>query len=511
MPPQALAALATLVGFAPHGNQVELKLDRGSAELVWVSPSAFHFRRTLDGSLPPAIREGAPEDDGAIPFEIDETSAAVRVRSRFIEVTIEKRGVLVKVRRLDGSPLMADLSAPRPSGAGYSWERQMLPQARYYGFGPRADAVFDLRGKTPQPDTPFLFSTLGYGEYHPAPGPYRFDFTAYDRYRLQAPAIDYFFYYGPTVKQVMEEHRAVRGNGALWPAATIRFGSWASLRSALLRVVQGAMSAMLTPTLDLSPYAAAAPELRERARQLGSLIAEVSPGPLGFSDLRNRLASFFDVYAVEAHEKGYPPWHPLPFQFPEDPECALHADEFMLGDELLVAPIVEPGNSRSLYLPQGVWTNLATNESLPGRRAVTVTGAALPVFARNGTIVPFNSGSGLALHYFPKLGAEFFLVEDDGWTQLHAAPAADILRLEIESRQPREYEWVVHHVDRPVEVGFDGLKFREASDAVPGKSSADQSCADKTWRYDPGARNLTICIRVEAGADSVVNVDFGTP
>ena len=36
-------------------------------------------------------------------------------------------------------------------------------------------------------------------------------------------------------------------------------------------------------------------------------------------------------------------WHPLPFQFPDDPECALHADEFMLGDEMLIAPIVDAG------------------------------------------------------------------------------------------------------------------------------------------------------------------------
>ena len=41
----------------------------------------------------------------------------------------------------------------------------------------------------------------------------------------------------------------VRGAAALWPVASDRFGSWATLRTALLRVVQGAMSAMLAPTL----------------------------------------------------------------------------------------------------------------------------------------------------------------------------------------------------------------------------------------------------------------------
>ena len=74
----------------------------------------------------------------------------------------------------------------------------------------------------------------------------------------------------------------------------------------------------------------------------------------------------------------------MPFQFPEDPECARHTDEFMLGDEMLIAPVYEPGNRRSVYLPQGIWTNLETNAALPGRRTVTVETSALPVFARNG-------------------------------------------------------------------------------------------------------------------------------
>ena len=53
MPPQALAAIATLLSVVPHGNRIELQLDRGGAELVWVSPSTFRFRRVLEVRLPP--------------------------------------------------------------------------------------------------------------------------------------------------------------------------------------------------------------------------------------------------------------------------------------------------------------------------------------------------------------------------------------------------------------------------------------------------------------------------
>ncbi len=511
MPPQALAAVATLLGVVPHGNRIELKLDRGSGEMVWLTPSAFRFTRALGASRPGAGSHGAVAGDlgasrrGAedgvaevTPIEIEESSSAIRVRSRFIEVSIRKSGVLVRVQRLDGAPLMEDLSEARESGSGVTWARELRGAARYYGLGPRADSVFDLRGKTAQPESAFLYSTLGYGEYFPAPGRYSFDFTGPDRYRVEAPAVDYYFYYGPGIKQVMEEHNRVRGAAGLWPAETERAGTWATLRNSLLRIVQGAISAAIAPSFDLGPYANAPPELQQRARQLGSLVAEVSPGRVGLSSFRDQLSSFFDVYAYEAHAKGYPVWHPLPFQFPDDPECAKHADEFMLGDEMLVAPVVAPGGARDVYLPQGVWTNLDTNEVLPGRQTITVKSASLPVFARNGTIVPLDSPGGMALHYFPKLGAEFFLVEEDAWTQVHAAPAADILRLEIESKKTRDYQWVVHHVDRPVSVGFEARNFRE----VPGAP------ADRTWSYDAKTRNLRVRVRVAAGDDSIVNVAF---
>jgi alpha-glucosidase (family GH31 glycosyl hydrolase) len=492
MPPQALAALVTLIGVVPHGNRLELKLDHGAGELVWVTPSAFHFRRVLEGALPDAT----PPAQGPVEVEVEELPGQVRVRSKFVEVSIQKNGVLVRVRRLDGAPLMEDASEAQPSGAGVSWERSMRPESRYYGLGPRPEDAFDLRGKTAQPDEPFLYSTLGYGEYHAAKGAYRFDFTAGGRYRVHAPAIDYYFYYGPTIKQVFEEHNGVRGTAALWPVAADRFGSWATLRTALLRIVQGAVSAMIAPTFDLGPYANAPPELQQRARQLGSLVAEVSPGRLGISDFRKQLDSFYEVYAMEAHDKGFPVWHPLPFQFPDDPECARHVDEFMLGDEMLVAPIVAPGGSRDVYLPQGVWSNLETGEVLTGRRTVNISTAGLPVFARNGTIVPLDSAAGRALHYFPTLGAEFFFIEEEGWSQVHAAPAGDEMRLEIESKKARDYQWVVHNVERPKSVGFAG----KAYPAVTGP------LADKTWRYDAARKLLEVRVKVAAGEDSIVNL-----
>ncbi len=498
MPPQALAAVATLLSFAPHGNRIDLRLNRGSAEITWLTPSTFRFRRTLEGPLP----EIKPDDFEVVRAEIDDTPGRLTMRSKVLEVSLQKNGVLLRVRSAGGEPLMADLSEPYPSGSGVAWARQSPAGARFYGLGPRADPALDLRGKTVPAEVPFLVSTAGYGEYHALKGAYRFDFSERDRYRIEAPGIDYYFYYGPTARQIFEEHRERANAAGAWSASAGGPGSWATLRATLLRLVQGAMSAMLAPALSLRPYEGAAEELAVRARQLGSLVDDVSPGPLGLSGFRSQLETFYATYATEARDKGFPLWHPLPFQFPDDPECARHADEFLLGDEMLIAPICEPGGKRQVYLPQGIWTNLETNEVIPGRRTIAVETKVLPVFARNGAIVPLDSEAGMALHYFPRLAAEFFLLENDplAWTQVHAAPAGDIIRLEIEARKTKDYQWVVHHVERPAEVGFEDRKYREV------KSTGE--VVNDAWFYDAARKNLNVRVRVAAGEDRIINVMF---
>jgi hypothetical protein len=496
MAAQALAAVATLLAAVPHGNRIELQLNRGSAEVVWVTASTFRFRRALEGPL----AEAKEAERERVPVEIDEETGAVRMRSKYLDVAIQKHGVLVRVRRMDGVPLMSDLTEPEPTAGGVAWDRQAPAGAEFYGLGPSTEPGFGLRGKVVRAEIPLVISTAEYGEYHAIPGSYRFDFTAADRYRITAPGIDYYFYYGPTPKEIFEEHHAVRGAAEAWPVSSERFGSWSTLRDSLLRLVHGAMSAMLEPGFDLTPYANAPPELVVRARQLGSLVPKVTAGAVGLSDFRKQLASFFEVYALEIRDSGHPTWHPLPFQFPDDAEGARHADEFMLGDEMLVAPIYAPGGRRTVYLPRGSWTNLETNEVFQGKRTITVETKALPVFARNGSIVPLDSAGGIGLHYFPTLAAEFFLLESDigDYTQVHAAPAADIMRLEIEAKKEHDYQWVVHHVEKPAAVGFRDVRYREA-----GSLGA---MADGTWFYDAARKNLNVRVSVKADQDCIVNV-----
>jgi len=496
---QAAAALvATLVSFAADGNRFVLNLDHGAAEVTWINESTFRYRRVLEGALP----EWRPAKGDLVALQVKDTPDALLISSRLIELSIAKKGVLISVRQRDGTPLMQDAEPAAATANGVEWARR-APPGPFYGLGPRPEMELDLRGKRIETDKAFLLTSGGYGEFHPGPGAFRFDFQTAATYRIAAPRIDFYFYYGPKFKQMFEHHHEARGSSPEWRVAgLLPGGSWETLRNSLLRMVQGAMSAETDPWFDLMAYKGTPPDLASRARQIGSLVPKVTAGGNGLSGFRQQLDSFFSAYVPDVDYHGYPTWHALPFQFPADPECAHHADEFMLGDEMLVAPIYDASGQRSLYLPQGVWTNLETNEELPGRRTITVKTASLPVFARNGTIVPLDSASGMGLHYFPTLAAEFFLLESDiaRYSQVHAAPAGDEMRLEIESAKDRDYEWVVHHIACPTAVGFGDRQYRRVERSNP--------MTDATWFYDSAQRNLYLRVNAKAGGDAIVNLKF---
>ena len=219
--------------------------------------------------------------------------------------------------------------------------------------------------------------------------------------------------------------------------------------------------------------------------------------------LRADLRAYFATYAEEARDRGFPLIRPMPMQFSKDPQAARYIDQFMLGDELLVAPLLAPGNRRSVYLPMGIWTNLKTNQTHPGRQVIPIEAEAgeLPLFSRNGALFPLGSNP-TVLHYFPRLGGEFFLFESDiaEYSQVHAGPAGDLMRLEIESKKDREYEWLVHHTAAPRKV--------TAGDETYAQAPAASELRAGTWRHDATRNNVHVRAKVKAGDDNIINLLF---
>ena len=102
-----------------------------------------------------------------------------------------------------------------------------------------------------------------------------------------------------------------------------------------------------------------------------------------------------------AHQLHQPIIRPTFYDFPDDENCYADCDDFMLGDALLVAPVVEPGAStRRVYLPRGpsAWFDFATGRRYEAGQVHEVPAplGCLPLFARAGAAVALTAATGAA-------------------------------------------------------------------------------------------------------------------
>lgn len=112
-----------------------------------------------------------------------------------------------------------------------------------------------------------------------------------------------------------------------------------------------------------------------------------------YAKLRTRLNPYLYTMAWEAHEQGLPMLRPLVLEFPHDPIAARIDDAYLLGADLLVAPIFSESRepvARQLYLPAGDWYDFWTDELISGGRYITRLAPldTIPVYVRAGTILP---------------------------------------------------------------------------------------------------------------------------
>ncbi|MBN2222334.1 MAG: glycoside hydrolase family 31 protein [Vallitaleaceae bacterium] len=105
-----------------------------------------------------------------------------------------------------------------------------------------------------------------------------------------------------------------------------------------------------------------------------------------FVEMRERLRPYIRRLMKEAHEKGTPIMRTMFYEFPSDDVCWSLETQYMFGDEILVAPILEAGSvEREVYLPLGeTWTNTLTSEVLEGGKSVIVKAEIdqIPIFLR---------------------------------------------------------------------------------------------------------------------------------
>jgi hypothetical protein len=513
-----------------RANTFLLEIGKRPMEIELITESAVRIAR----GAPPSSRR--PLSDNAIEANATGLPDGMKIETSELSVMVSNATGTVTVSLPGGLRLLAETSARVIDGKA-SVEFEIQASEKLYGFGPRPHKQIDARGLALQPRPASYLSSRGYAVWFPGSVPLRFDIgnARHDRLVVLGEDVNYFEYFlafGPSVKEIWEQRMKAEGaidtpassdleflRGARLPKAATPIAMTGNICEDARALVHASLSGVFIPAFDLARYRSAGEASFRRAAKLGlfaPILYDSSAEPYTAAQqsvvdeiaaARKRLNHYLLVYADEVRVRGYPMIHPLLMQFPRDPLAAPGIDEYMFGDEMLVVPFCD-ANPRSVYLPMGQWTDWDSGRIFAGKQAVTLESPAsgVVVLVKSGSVIPLNGlkpGEPTELHYFPKNGGEFFIYEPAiaDYTQAHASPAADIYRLEIESKVYRKYEWVVHHMDKPAGV-------EQVQGAAYQETQADGPVAPGKWRYDAKQRTVHVGVDAPAYSDIIVNIRF---
>jgi alpha-glucosidase (family GH31 glycosyl hydrolase) len=226
-----------------------------------------------------------------------------------------------------------------------------------------------------------------------------------------------------------------------------------------------------------------------------------------YARLHISLFPYFYAYASTAAKTGLPIIRHLALEFPDDPKAYDSEAEYMLGEKLLVAPVIKEGAStRSLYLPKGSWVDYWTGQTIAGGQQVTVPAPLehIPILVRSGSILPLISPdtqtlasdltqtkylaltSDLTWRVFPAASAaqDSFTLEDGTVATASGEPRRTEIRVE-HSPVVRNYQVIVAAAHTPREVTVDGKPIRQI----------DNAGEQEGWRMDPNGQTLHVLLK----------------
>ncbi|RYY56566.1 MAG: DUF5110 domain-containing protein [Chitinophagaceae bacterium] len=143
--------------------------------------------------------------------------------------------------------------------------------------------------------------------------------------------------------------------------------------------------------------------------------------------LNHRMSLLPYLYNAFAQYRlhGTPPFRALVVDYPHDEKVFNLSDEYMIGEDILAAPLTSGSPGRKVYLPEGNWYDFNTNRKFAGGQEYTFTCNynQLPIFIKEGTLLPLakpvehvNAGTVFELHCkaYGNTIRPATLFEDDG-------------------------------------------------------------------------------------------------
>ncbi|MGH9398333.1 MAG: glycoside hydrolase family 31 protein [Terriglobia bacterium] len=233
-------------------------------------------------------------------------------------------------------------------------------------------------------------------------------------------------------------------------------------------------------------------------------------------DLRYRLLPYLYNAFYQSSQTGLPVMKALLVDYPDDPEAVAQQEEFLFGDDLLVAPVVKDGEWKwNVYLPKGEWFDFCSGRRYEGPQSVTVDAplGRIPLFVRGGAIIPTQQVvqytdqapiDPLAFEIYPDGNSTREYYEDDGLSfkykggaylreSIHVSAARSGVTVQISARQgsyqPPARSLVLkihaqHEPHRQVDLGSQSMTRQSSLKAL--------RAAGQGWYYDSGTNIVWI-------------------
>lgn len=210
-----------------------------------------------------------------------------------------------------------------------------------------------------------------------------------------------------------------------------------------------------------------------------------------YAQIRYSLLPYIYTYAEIAARTGLPVIRPLVLEYQDDPTTHRLDTQYLIGTDVLVAPVFEESGRRDVYLPDGEWVDFWSDERHTGGRTVNIDAPkeTMPLFLRAGGMVPrreptetVSSGTPDTLTVQTTLDAEgdaggsFYDAEMDALVEMAASSADRTLEL---SHEELSAKTVVFEIDGPIPdtASVNGTEFER----VDGKPT------DGEWTVDDGS------------------------
>ena len=163
-----------------------------------------------------------------------------------------------------------------------------------------------------------------------------------------------------------------------------------------------------------------------------------------FTKLKARLMPYLYRNAIETSRTGIPMMRSMALEFTEDKNCAYLANQYMLGDSLLVAPIFNEDSMAEYYLPEGRWTSLLTGEEKAGGRWYREKHGylSIPLYVKAGSMIALGGCDDSAVYdYADGTCLKVYALEDgqSAETSVYNTENEEVIKAKV-TRMGDEYD-----------------------------------------------------------------------